>query len=181
MSISLDHPVAIETVTPPPFFFFATQRAYSFGRYLWPFLSVKQSIITLALTAAVVFMCSVVLPDSVDLRVRLLIFFCFAITVVRALHEQLPGKITIAISRGSARLLVPDLRKAILDLGYMDTSPSPTGNRFQFRPNTDADRWFCSPKQDIELSVADENIIEVLGAMGSLKRVIMKLNWKLEK
>ncbi|NHZ98624.1 hypothetical protein [Massilia sp. CCM 8734] len=178
MSISLDHPVAVETVTPPPFFFFATQRAHSFWRDLWPFRSVRQTIVTLALTAVVIIICSVVLPESVNFRVKLLIFLCFVITVVRELREQLPGKITIAVSRGSARQLIPDLQRAILELGYTDTSPSVKCDRFHFRPNSEL--GFFLPKHDVELSIADENIIEVLGAIGSLKQVIMKLNWKLE-
>lgn len=178
MSISLDKPVAAETVTPPPFFFFATQRAHGFWRYLWPFQSVRQTIITLALTAVLVIICSVVLPESVNFRVRLLIFLCFVITVVRELREQLPGKTTIAVSRGPARQLIPDLKHVILELGYTETSPSAKGDRFHFRPNPELSLFL--PKHDVELFIADENIIEVLGAIGSLKQVIMKLNWKLE-
>ncbi|NHZ93878.1 hypothetical protein F2P45_33505 [Massilia sp. CCM 8733] len=181
MSISLDHSASVEAATPPQFFFFATQRAHSFWRNLWPFQSARQSLLTLALTAGVVIVCSVVLPKSVGLQIRLLIFTCFVITVVRELRAQLPGKITIAISRGSAWQVIPDIKNAILELGYTDISPSPTGDRFQFRPKPVTELWLYSPKQDVELSIADENIIEVLGAIGSLKRVIMQLNWKLEK
>ena len=181
MPISFDHPVARGMVTPPRFFFFATQRAHSFWRHLFPFISVKQCIITLSLTAAVVIVCSVVVPESVDLRVRLFIFIYFIVTLIRELREQLPGKITVATSRGSARQLIPDLRQAILELGYTDTTPSAKSDQLRFCPISDAELWLYSSKQDIELSIADENIIEVFGAIAKLKQVIIKLNWKLEK
>lgn len=181
MSISFDNSKAVEAATSPQFFFFSTQRAHSFWRNLWPFQSVRQFLITLALTVGVVIVCSVVVPESVDLQVRLLIFSIFVITVVRELRAQLPGKITIALSRGSARQVIPDIKKAILELGYTDISPSPMVDRFQLRRKPVSDLWIYSPKQDVELCIPDDNIIEVLGAIGVLKLVIMELNWKLEK
>lgn len=87
-------------------------------------------MLTLALTVVVIIIGSVALRELGYSRFRLLIFLCFAITVVRELREQLPGKITIAVSRGSAPQLIPDLKHAILELGYTETAPSAKGDRY---------------------------------------------------
>lgn len=181
MPISMDHPVPIKSVKPPPFVFFATD-THSFWRYFWPFLSARQLILTLALTVVVAIVLSAVPTEMVGLRVRRVIVVCFVLGGIRELYERLPGKITIAAARGSARQLIPILEKFILELGYAGTPSSPNGDHIYFRPKSNEGLWrFISPKQNLELCIAEENIVEVLGAKSTLNWVKMNLRPKLGK
>ncbi|HEX8613627.1 MAG TPA: hypothetical protein VF800_20305 [Telluria sp.] len=96
--------------------------------------------------------------------------------------DQLPGKITIAATRGPARQLVPKLEQIILKCAYTGPTFSVDRNCIQFRLKAHAWlSWSAPPKQDVELCIADENILEVRGPKGTLNSIEMFLRWNLKQ
>ncbi|HEX8610725.1 MAG TPA: hypothetical protein VF800_05495 [Telluria sp.] len=182
MPISLDHPVPLDSATPPPFIFFATE-AHSFWRYFWPFLSVRQFIFTLAVcTVGVVVTVLLARRGGHSADFTFGMSGGFVLSVIRLFpYEELPGKITVATTRGPVRQLMPMMEQIILELGFTPGLSPSSADRLRFRSKTEArlGRGFA-PAQNIELCIADENIIELLGPKSTLDLMAMRLRRKLE-
>ncbi|MDQ1833795.1 hypothetical protein [Massilia scottii] len=182
MSISIVS-APVETKTPPQFVFFPTERAHSFWRYFWPFLSIRQFILILAVSVVVAISCTALAPRSVGTIAGIAIPIGLVLAAIQMMAaDQLPGKIIIATARGPARQLVPILEQIMLKCGYTGPAFPVDGDCVHFPPKGDAWlSWSVSPKQGVELCIADENIIEVRGPKDTLNSIEMFLRWKLEE
>ncbi|NHZ98623.1 hypothetical protein [Massilia sp. CCM 8734] len=181
MPASFPFSVQIESKTSPSFVFLPTERAHRFWRYLWPFLSIKQFIFTLAISVVMVIFCIALAPLSLGTIAANIIPIGLVLAIIRMIPaEQLPGKITIASTRGPARQLIPMLEQIMLKCGYTGPAVSVGSNCIQFRPTANGWlSWPAPPKQDVELCIVDENILEVRGPKGILNSIEMDLRWKL--
>lgn len=183
MTMSFVRPLPLKSVTPPPFVFVRTENAHEFWRYLWPFQSVRHFMVTVA--EGVVWAIGVILvaPESVELGARIAIAGGLFLAVIRMnACDELPGKITIAATRGPARELIPTLEKIFSEKGYTADPSPPKGDCIHFRPISGAgESWLYSSEQDIELCIVFENIIEVRGSKTTLNFMEMDLRWKLEE
>lgn len=184
MTISLERSVSLTSVTPPPFVFFPTARAHSFWRYFWPFASIRQFILTLALSLMGIIVCAVLAgyvryPEAF----RFGIPAGFVFSILRMIPgNELPAKITVAATRGPARRLMPMLEQLVLERGYARLPLPDNSDVLHVRPQTDAwPGWFYSPNREVELRIVDENIIEIRGPKGALDSIEMFLRWKLEE
>ncbi len=181
MPVSLTPSASAGSVAPARFVFFSTDD-HSLWRYLWPFLSAKQLITALALVGVALIGCIEVLPRTFVADARMAVFSAFFLTLVGTLHKQLPGKITIATTHGPARQLMPVLEPVVLMLGYVRRHTDTNGGCIRWRLAA-VSCWSLldSPEQDIELRIADENIIEVRGPKAILEAPVTGLRSKLKE